>query len=181
MKIKQKRVSKKIIIIGLIAALIVGMAAYIVYAQSNTDDKKARKPITYSGPSEQDKKDAADNKANVAKRQEIEQQAKQETSSSKKQVSPVITNANQNGQQVTVTGYVSGVFEDGGTCTLVASKDGTSFTRTSKGFADATTTSCSPFFIDRSAFSEPGSWTVKISYSSSNAEGTSQTRAIEIQ
>jgi len=180
MKIKQKKVSKKIIIISTVAVIIIGSTAYAVYAQSNKDKTKPHKPITYSGPSEQDKKDAQDNKANVAKRQQIEQQAQQQTSS-KKQVTPVITNANQNGQQVTITAYIAGVFEDGGTCTMVASKGSTTVTRTTKGFADATTTSCSPFFIDRSVFPESGVWDIKITYSSSNAEGISQSTALTIQ
>lgn len=181
MKIKQKRVSKKVILAIIIACVAVASIVYVVYAQQVSDDnKKAKKPITYSGPTEQDKQDAANNKANVAKRQELEKEAKQE-SSSKKQVNPVITNASQSGQQVTITGYISGVFEDGGICTMIASKGSTTVTRTTKGFADATTTSCSPFFIERSVFSESGSWSVTIKYSSSSAEGTSQSKTLEIQ
>ncbi len=181
MKIKRKRISKRVLVAIIVAACIVGSVAYIVYAQkADNDTNKKRKSITYSGPSEQDKKDAEDENSSASKREEIENN-QSATTSSKKQVNPVITNANQSGDQVTVNAYISGVFEDGGTCTMTATKGTKTITRTSKAFADATTTNCSPLSIDRSAFSESGTWGVVVSYSSNSAEGKSQTSTLAVQ
>ncbi len=180
MKIKRKKISKKIVIGLILACVIVGSIAYVVFAQQKTTDKKSNKPITYSGPTEQDKKDAEDENSTANKREDIEN-APAATSSNKKQVTPVITNASQSGQQITVNSYVSGIFEDGGTCTMTATKGSSIVTKTSKAFADATTTSCAPIFVDRSAFPGAGSWNVVVGYSSNSAEGKSQNASLMIQ
>lgn len=179
MKIRRRKTSKKVVLAVLTACVVVGSVAYIVYAQQTKQPAKPNKPITYSGPSEQDKKDAEDNKKEVAAQQAIENQSS--NTSQKKQVNPVITNARQSAQQITINAYISGVFEDGGTCTAVATKGSASVTRSSKAFADATTTSCAPIFVDRSAFPESGSWNVVVSYSSNTAEGKSQATPLAIQ
>lgn len=180
MKIRRRKASKKIILAVLTACIVVGSIAYIVYAQQNKQPTKPSKPITYSGPSEQDKKDAADNKKEVAAQQTIENQPSS-SGSQKKQVNPVITNARQSDQQITINAYISGVFEEGGTCTAVATKGSSVVTHKSNAFADATTTSCAPIFIDRSAFPDSGSWSVVVNYSSNSAEGKSQATPLAIQ
>ena len=178
---QKRKISRKILLISIIIVVAVGFFVYVAYAQQNKDNTKPRKPITYSGPTEQDKKDAEDENSPASTRENIESSNTNSTSASKKQVTPIITNASQSGQQVTINSYVSGIFEDGGTCVMKAAKGNNSFSRSVSAFADATTTSCSPLFIESSSFSEKGDWTITISYSSKTAEGTSATKTVTIK
>ncbi len=177
MKIKNKKNYKKYILIFLAVVLIAAGSAFFIIKNNN----KQSTPSTekYEGPTSQDKKDAADNKKHVSNREELDKQ--EDSSSDKKQVTPVITNAMQSGQQITINAYVSGVFEDGGKCSATISKGSNSITRTTNAFADATTTSCQPIFIDRSVFSEAGDWKVTMHYKSNSAEGSSQAVTLAVQ
>jgi hypothetical protein len=76
---------------------------------------------------------------------------------------------------------VSGIIEEGGTCRLTATKDGTTFTKESTGHKNAQNTICEPIRIARSEFNPAGDWSIKITYLSSNANGTSQTKTIKVQ
>lgn len=90
----------------------------------------------------------------------------QTTASGKKQVTPVITSVS--GDEV--RSYVSGVIEDGGTCTATATKTGASpVTKNSTGFADAAYTGCPPIQLSLSG----SGWSIVVSYSSSTSEGAS--------
>jgi hypothetical protein len=72
---------------------------------------------------------------------------------------------------VQANGFVAGVIEDGGTCTLTLTKGGTKVTATSTAAADATTTSCGLLQTpDRPA---PGKWDAVLTYSSNGVHGKS--------
>lgn len=182
MQIKKRKLSKKIIIAVLAAVIIVVISAFFVYAQLNKSSEKPKKPTTYSGPSTQDKSDAEENKQKVKEREEIENNTNQSSNQSdKKTVTLVITNASQGGDQITINAYISGVFEDGGICRATITKGDKKVERTTQGFADATTTGCQPFLINKSAFSEAGEWGVVVNYSSPTSEGASQVKIFNIQ
>ncbi|WP_086474060.1 hypothetical protein [Plantibacter elymi (nom. nud.)] len=79
----------------------------------------------------------------------------------------VIVFAELDGDQahVSVSGYISGVVENGGVCTWVVA-NGTSEQRTDvEGLADRAQTSCGVTQLDAGLFT-PGTWTVTLEYSS---------------
>lgn len=170
--------SKKIFFIALATIIFVGSAAY-AYKSAQDDKQNGSNPEAgYTGPSEdQEKTEAEANKTNADKRAELEKEDSQTKTTTKKSVSVVITNAQVN----SINSYVSGVFEDGGTCTATITKGSSQILKTSEGFKDATHTTCAPIFLKRSDFSSSGTWSVKVSYSSVTSEGQSQAVNIEVQ
>jgi hypothetical protein len=72
---------------------------------------------------------------------------------------------------VQANGFVAGVLEDGGTCTLTLTKGDDEVTATSTAAADATTTSCG--LLETPAGLDAGTWDAVLAYSSTDAEGTS--------
>lgn len=94
---------------------------------------------------------------------------------------PFITFVGQEGDTVEVTGYVGGVFEEGGTCKATFTKGSLTVTADSKGFQDASHTTCTPISVPRANFSQAGTWNVVLSYSSTKATGASQTRPVLVQ
>ncbi len=91
-----------------------------------------------------------------------------------RQVTPFITSASAS----TVKAYVSGVVEDGGTCTATfTSSDGTTKTFTSTGAANATNTICTPIQVSGLG---AGSWSVVVSYSSTSSSGSSAAQTVKI-
>jgi len=117
----------------------------------------------------QEKQESEQNKDRIVKEQSNNQQTTQDQTNKKKQVNVVITNANASA----VNSYVSGVFEEGGTCTATFTQGNMSVTRTSAGFGNVSYTQCTPITPN---LPNGGTWTVSVSYSSATAEGTSQTQ-----
>lgn len=173
-----KKLSKKKIVVYVLVVLAVGAVASLVYVQTRNEPTK-QAPTTYSGPSQQDIKDAEDNKGRVQQRREVEDQASSATGVSS--VSPQITSVSQNGQEIVVNAYVPGVFEDGGECKAVFTRGSSEVSKTVQAFADATTTSCSPIRVDRSEFNTASTWVVTVSYNSKSAQGVSEVKLLVIQ
>jgi hypothetical protein len=73
---------------------------------------------------------------------------------------------------VEVDGYLAGIVEDGGTCTLTLTQGATTATAEVPGTADATTTSCGGASLPRAQLA-PGTWTAVLSYRSGSTTGSS--------
>jgi hypothetical protein len=80
---------------------------------------------------------------------------------------------------VYVSGYLEGVVEDDGTCTLTLTKDGQSVSATKPGTSNVTNTSCGQLTIAGSELST-GAWTATVSYSSSASSGSSEPVQVEV-
>lgn len=119
--------------------------------------------VNISPPTEEEKKETAENKDSLV--QDHPRPAPTNPADGKKQVTPIITSANG----TDVRAYVTGIFEDGGTCTATATKTGQTKTASSTGFADFNKTTCAPIKL---ALSGSG-WTVTVNYNSATASGTS--------
>jgi hypothetical protein len=78
-----------------------------------------------------------------------------------------------------VGGYVAGVVEDGGTCTLTLTKAGVKATAVKSAAADATTTTCGRLRIPGTQLSA-GTWQAVLSYRSSGHTGSSDAVAIQV-
>lgn len=175
-----KNIDRRYLAVALSGVFVLAIVTFIGYRHFSG----SKSTPEYSGPTAQDKRDAEENKIAVERRKQIEEEAKnnpRDATDPKKQVSPQIVNASQTGDEVFVSATISGLFEDSGTCTLTAVLGDKEIKRTSSGFADATTTSCTPFRLNRSDFPLTGNWSIVISYSSSTAEGASQAGQLVIQ
>jgi len=98
-----------------------------------------------------------------------------------KQVTPFITFAGQEGGDVSISGYVPSIFEEGGTCTATFSNGSNTHSQQSKGFSDFKQTTCTPMTVPRTSFTTAGTWNVVLSYSSKSATGSSQPRSFTIE
>ncbi len=78
-----------------------------------------------------------------------------------------------------VGGYVDGVTEDGGTCTVTMATDGREVVLEGPGLMNATTTSCGAE-LSIPASKVAGTWSVTLTYRSAAHEGTSAPTKVTI-
>jgi hypothetical protein len=78
-----------------------------------------------------------------------------------------------------VRGYVAGVVEDGGTCTLTLAKDGRQVTADAQATPDASTTACGSVAVPGDQLT-PGVWQAVLSYASPQSKGSAPAVAIEV-
>lgn len=129
--------------------------------------------INYGPATEQEKQESE------ARKNDIGQQPSPTppSPSGKKQVVPVVVSADKEGANA----YVSGIFEEGGTCTAkFTTTNGDSIEATSSGFQNSNYTSCAPIKLN-GPLNIKGDWTVVVSYSSATAEGSSQPRQFKVE
>lgn len=152
-----------------IAVVVAIIAAALVVRHYH---KPVAVPTTPSGvklapPTAQEKAQGNENKSAIAQQeQQNQQQTTQTPSGTKKQVTVTITNASTS----RVNAFVSGVFEDGGTCTATFSQGSTTITRTATAFSNVSDTQCPPITPN---LPNANQWSVVVSYSSAAAQGTS--------
>lgn len=175
--IRKLTVTKRIIVLLCVTAVIVASAGVLLHARTASHTTPSRTATTGNGshinydPPTQAEKDAAQtNKAHVVQEQNATASG---GSIGNKQVSVVVANASQEDQQITVNAFTSDVFENGGKCTATFTQGNTQFSKTVSANENASTTDCAPIRVNRSEFSAAGSWQVTVGYSSSTASGTS--------
>ena len=180
-----KRTSNKLLIFTIIAAVVVigvglGVWRYVATRSVSSDPVSTKH---FSGPTEQEKQETAAHKDELVGQIHDEQESESNDSGgqAQKSVTPIITDASQTGSAIRIAGYVPGIFEEGGDCTVVIERNGTKITKASKGFQNVSTTQCTPVTIDRSEFSATGDWQVTITYSSTTAKGVSQAQTLAVQ
>lgn len=81
--------------------------------------------------------------------------------------------------QVVVGGYVAGVVENGGTCTLTLTQGGKTATRTVDAAADASTTVCGAVSVDGDELAA-GTWSAVLSYRSDGHSGAAEAWDVEV-
>lgn len=180
---------KKYLVISILvlSLAVIGSGAVLIYRHGQKPVGLQKTSTGYevnlSPPTEEEKKETQQKKQQVA-----EDQAKEPDSSNTPPVSsdkatktPFIVFVGQEGQTIELTGYVPGIFEEGGTCTATFMKASLRVTRQSKAFKDYNYTSCTPISIDRSAFQEAGDWQVTLSYESTSTTGVSKASTIVVK
>lgn len=166
--------SKLILICGIVLAI--GLVAGTLFVLR--DDKmtptadKTDNNIDYSPATDEEKADSDRQKEVDAGRDDTPPSG---------DVTPVIVDASQYGDQIEVRSYVPGVIEDDGTCTIKIVKGQSTVTKQTTAVGDATNTSCGTVTIARSEFASAGQWTVVVSYSSATHNGSSQSATLEVQ
>ena len=86
---------------------------------------------------------------------------------------------NPDAQVVEVGGYVTGVVEDGGVCTLTLTKGGRTVTGSTNALPDASTTACGAVTVPGDQVSA-GTWQAVLSYSSAGHSGTAEAVDVEV-
>lgn len=175
LKLTNRRAIAVILVVSLLSIGVLVWARKDNPTPNSTDNTTAAAEngeyINYGPPTEEEKQQAEDRKNEIVAQNENQNNYPQ-TPSGKKQVTPVITGADNSN----VRSYISGIVEDGGSCTATFTKGSEVVTRTSAGLADVSTTVCAP-----STNLSPGSWKVVMSYASAKAEGKSQPYNLQIQ
>lgn len=162
-----------LILVLLIVVSLAGSGTYL-YAQSrNARSGSSGQDVNYHKPNPTEKRAAEPNKGKTPDTRSTSTNKTPSSTTSKIKVSVVITtyNDHDNGN-LTVNGYVDGIVESGGTCTLTL-KDSTGKTISSSRPAqpDATTTTCGQSVIPLSKL-HAGTWQATLSYSSATSAGT---------
>lgn len=178
------RKNKKWLVAVAVALLVVG--AFIIWKKTSsnnsvpksTEDTAEKKDtINYDPPSEQDKEDVNNTKERLGEEQSS---APTPSTNGKKNASPVVTSAFDDGTNIQVMGFVGGVVENNGQCTYVFTKDSSKVSKTTTAQADASTSRCSTLAFPRAELTA-GSWSVIMNYTSPSAQGSSNTLNLEVQ
>lgn len=184
MKSSSNKYSKKALISGLVAALIVaGLAGFYIYDKNDSQATQEALPsgtekIDLSPPTEEDKADAERNKDRIAAEEEAT--TSEPATGDKAPVTPVLGFVQQaDNKNVEANGYISETIESGGTCTLTLEMNGVTVSQSKEALPDAQSTVCGLLTIDRSRLSA-GEWKVRLSYSSDKYQGTSAERAVKL-
>ena len=91
----------------------------------------------------------------------------------------VVAGLDVDGANVSASGYVSGVVEEGGVCQFVFTGSSGEVTAESTGVYDANSTSCGLVQVPSSSFTR-GSYSLVLKYSSPTTETVSEPMAVEI-
>ena len=90
-----------------------------------------------------------------------------------------VASVDVDGLHATVSGYVSGVIEDGGTCTFVLTGPAGEVSEETTGIADRATTSCGAASIPIEALGS-GTWSVRLGYRSETSDAVSEDTTLEV-
>lgn len=171
-----KKNKKLIVPACLVAILLLATSAYFVFIRDNQGSDQFTSNddnINYEPPTEDEIQQAENNK------EELGNQVSgtpERTGSGKIAVVPIISTASP----TFVSGFVPGVFEEGGICKYEFSNDSQTFTKTSSGFGNVNNTQCEPLQLSNSDFPSNGSWNIVLNYSSTTAEGQSNASTISL-
>lgn len=181
------RKSRKLLflVIGLVLVIAVAASVY-VHAHNKTaapdetpnHGSTTGSGINYNPPTQAQKQTATDFKKKSTEQNNTSTNT--DTGNGKTAVTPVITSWQQTGTAVAVRGFVSGVVEDGGKCTVALKSGGFAVTGSRTAVANATNTSCGEVAIPLSSL-HSGGWQATLSYTSSTATGSSSTQTIEVK
>lgn len=167
-----------LLIVGLVIVVGLAVGSFWLYQKDDgtTITTKDGNEVKLKPATNEEKKQAEDNKEEIVKNDsKIKQQEQAGTDRAQNTSSITITNASSTG----VRAHVSGIFEEGGTCTATATKSGGQvIQKSSVGFQNVSYTQCAP--IDWDTPLTAGTWTIKVSYSSTSTNSSNST-TIEVK
>ena len=138
--------------------------------------------INYGPPTQAEINDSESRKSNPPTQTDTNTSSPTPTSANKKRVTPEITTFAQKSSTFNVNGFVNGVVESGGTCTLTLTSTTDSSNKVSQSRsseANATNTTCGVISVPLSKLSK-GTWNAVLSYSSNTATGLSDVTPMEV-
>lgn len=170
-------------LLPILLLLLIGVATVAALELTNTTHlfhkAKASTTINYKPATESDKADSESHKQAPPAIVDQGSSTPSNFTTGLKTVQPVITTWGQDSNSVNVNGYVSGVVEEGGTCTLKLVRGTKVVTAKHTGEANASNTTCGSISIPTSSLTS-GTWTATISYISSTSTGTSNPETISV-
>lgn len=185
MKLKQSGKKSRKIIIALVAVVLItgGAAATFAYLKSNQETPT--ETINYTEATDEEKQEAEDHKKDISDNNDSANQPSndgQDSGDNKKTVTPLITVWGQQsaGSDFKLNGYVPGIIETDGKCTLTLTKGNKKATKTRVALADAKNTTCGQTIISYNDL-EPGEWKAVLSYNSPHSSGSSEVTLVEVK
>lgn len=176
------------ILVATFCTILIGAGGLVVYKvrsgnTANQDTPGSRTPgnTIYSPTTEEERKETEQFKKELEANQNSASQPTNQSGQGKITATVVITSLQFVEQTVKISGFVSNVFEDGGTCTLSLSATGQTVEATSQGVADVNKSSCPEISIPKTSLKSGVTYTAKLSYTSSAASGTSQSQTIQVK
>lgn len=165
-----------------VAALAAGIYVHAHNASrasdgTNPSSDPTSDTINYAPPTAAQKKDGSDHKASSVAQERDSTTGT--TSPNSKKVSATITSWNQTSSSFVVRGFVAGIVEGSGTCTLKLTSGSNAVTQSSQAVANATNTSCGGITVPLTSL-HTGTWQATLSYSSADAQGISSVRNVEV-
>ncbi|MGI9027262.1 MAG: hypothetical protein ACR2FM_00225 [Candidatus Saccharimonadales bacterium] len=184
--LKNKKTKKVIILVAVVALILVLGAYYFLSNQNNSEktaedsDQSQQQPdINFDPPTPEDVQRTEANKEKIIQDKQ-NSTGGQAPPSGKKSVKPTITYAGQYGDKVEAGAYVSGVFEEFGVCKAIFQKGSEIMNVQVEAVRGANSMDCPVMSVPVNELRQKGSWSVTVSYSSSTADGVSDSRQIEV-
>jgi ABC-type lipoprotein release transport system permease subunit len=177
--------TKKIILVTVIAIITVGtLVAFASHSNSTKNQKKKQQTassssphINYSPPTKEDSARVDQNKQAIVDKQ---QAPTNPNATEIKTVVPTITYADEYQGQVEVGAYVSGIFENSGTCTATFTLGSKSLTQQTIGVTGASSVNCPAMTLPVTSFEPKGVWSVTVTYTSPTAKGISKANQVSV-
>lgn len=184
---KIKKLNKKLLLVTLTILLVIGGASYLLLKKNNNNSQQTaqssatEEALNLNPPTAEDAQQVDENKQRIINEQENAATQPPPPAGTKKNVTPNISFAEQNGSTIEVGSFVSGIFENGGTCTAKFSRGSLSVAKTVAATPEGNSVYCPLFSVPTSEFSQKGEWSVVVSYSSAAASGSSEARKFEVK
>lgn len=176
---KNKSSTNKKVLYGFLIVVALALVAGSIYVFKDRSNKKSvdttEQTINYEPATKEEKKESENAKDKIIEQKNTQSNSSSSSTNQKTPVKPTITNTTGS-----INAYVTGIFEEGGTCTAIFSKDTTTLTKSSTGFQNVSYTQCAPINLD-TGFLSPGKWAVIVKYSSDKSEGSSEPQTIEVK
>ncbi len=172
-----------IIVFVVLIILSIGGGAYS-FQKMHTNNKPLPAPSTarsdpnLNPPTKEDQQRADKNKQDIINSTAVDTKP---AVNGKTAVKPTITYAATYGDSVEVGAYVSGIFEDNGSCTATFSNGNTRLEKQVSAVKGSSVVNCPAMSLPSSSFSPKGTWSVVVSYNSTAAVGESAPRQLEVK
>ena len=182
MKINKQKKKTFTLIAALAAALLLigaGVVAYTVLDNKNKPDPQKISDIDYSSPTSEEIEEGQDAKKNTYDNSQKNPTDEDTTSTTKRSVNVGISFADIYNDNLEIRAFTNGIVE-AGTCTATVTKGSEKITKSTGAFIDVSSTQCEPIYIPKATISS-GKWSIVVTFSSLNAEGTSEATEVNIQ
>jgi cytoskeletal protein RodZ len=166
------RSTRSRILLLLVIILLLGAGAWAA-GRNNNDKKTANNPSSSSSSGQSPNGASPDLNPATSQDQQYSDSHKDEIA--QQQSSPGSAQGNDSGKSAVITSatgsairaLVSGVVEDGGTCTFVFTQGTQTITKTTQGVGNVSSTNCVLYDPAPSTYLGSGTWKVALSYTSS--------------
>ena len=179
---RRSRKTRTLILLGVALAAVAVGAALLLRPQSAADSAGGSPvaPVT-AGPVNAEAAAATSTAPYTIKAEpsEVATDAPRSTSAGRVDVVLTYVMFDEPSGSVQASGFASGVVENGGTCTLTLTREGTEVTATTTASADAQDTSCG--LLESPAGLAAGTWEAVLTYSSAEAHGESASREVSVR